>query len=182
MLVDVAALTKAYFDAPDPSVRAQQVAFGTSGHRGTSLGHSFNEAHILAIAQAICLYRRGQGIDGPLFLGIDSHALSRNAFETALEVFAANGVVTVIDEALGFTPTPVISHAIITHNRGRSAGLADGVVISPSHNPRPMAGSNTTRPMAARPIPTRPDGSRSGPMASSPRSSPESPASPTNGR
>lgn len=135
MLVDVAALTKAYFDAPDPSVRAQQVAFGTSGHRGTSLGHSFNEAHILAIAQAICLYRRGQGIDGPLFLGIDSHALSRNAFETALEVFAANGVVTVIDEALGFTPTPVISHAIITHNRGRSAGLADGVVISPSHNP-----------------------------------------------
>lgn len=135
MLVDVAALTKAYFDPPDPSLRAQQVAFGTSGHRGTSLSRSFNEAHILAIAQAICLYRREQGIDGPLFLGIDSHALSRNAFETALEVFAANGVVTVIDEALGFTPTPVISHAIITHNRGRSAGLADGVVISPSHNP-----------------------------------------------
>lgn len=135
MLVDVAALTKAYFDPPDPSLRAQQVAFGTSGHRGTSLSRSFNEAHILAIAQAICVYRREQGIDGPLFLGIDSHALSRNAFETALEVFAANGVVTVIDEALGFTPTPVISHAIITHNRGRSAGLADGVVISPSHNP-----------------------------------------------
>jgi phosphoglucomutase len=134
-LVDVAALTKAYYEQPDPSQRSQQVAFGTSGHRGSALLRSFNEAHILAIAQAICLYRREQGIDGPLFLGIDSHALSRNAFETVLEVFAANGVATIIDEKLGFTPTPVISHAIITHNRGRTAGLADGVVISPSHNP-----------------------------------------------
>jgi len=134
-LVDVAALTKAYYEQPDPSQRSQQVAFGTSGHRGSALLRSFNEAHILAIAQALCLYRREQGIDGPLFLGIDTHALSRNAFETVLEVFAANGVATIVDEKLGFTPTPVISHAIIAHNRGRTAGLADGVVISPSHNP-----------------------------------------------
>jgi phosphoglucomutase len=134
-LVDVTALTKAYYEQPDPSQRSQQVAFGTSGHRGSALLRSFNEAHILAIAQALCLYRREQGIDGPLFLGIDTHALSRNAFETVLEVFAANGVATIIDEKLGFTPTPVISHAIIAHNRGRTAGLADGVVISPSHNP-----------------------------------------------
>ena len=135
MLVDVVALTKAYYERPDPAARSQQVAFGTSGHRGSAFAKSFNEAHILAIAQAVCLYRRGQGIDGPLFLGIDTHALSRNAFESVLEVFAANGVVTMIDEKLGFTPTPVISHAILTYNRGRSSGLADGVVISPSHNP-----------------------------------------------
>ncbi|CAH1672252.1 phosphoglucomutase [Hyphomicrobiales bacterium] len=135
MLVDVAALRNAYYDQPDPAQRAQQVAFGTSGHRGTAFARSFNEAHILAIAQAVCLYRRQRGIDGPLFLGIDTHALSRNAFESVLEVFAANGVVTMIDEKLGFTPTPVISHAILTYNRGRSSGKADGVVISPSHNP-----------------------------------------------
>ncbi|MGC4069769.1 MAG: hypothetical protein QM784_34940 [Polyangiaceae bacterium] len=104
---------KAYYDQPDPAQRSQQVAFGTSGHRGTAFAKSFNEAHILAIAQAICLYRQQQGIDGPLFLGIDTHALSRNAFESVLEVFAANGVVTMIDERLGFTPTPVISHAIL---------------------------------------------------------------------
>ncbi|MDP3407635.1 phosphoglucomutase (alpha-D-glucose-1,6-bisphosphate-dependent) [Bosea sp. (in: a-proteobacteria)] len=135
LLVDVAGLTKAYFDRPDPGEPAQRVAFGTSGHRGSSFLLSFNEAHILAISQAICLYRRENGIDGPLFLGIDTHALSRPAFETALEVFVANGVVTMIDADLRFTPTPVISHAIIGHNRGRSSGLADGVVISPSHNP-----------------------------------------------
>ncbi len=134
-LIDVAALTRAYYDQPDPAHVSQRVAFGTSGHRGSSLLLSFNEAHILAIAQAICVYRKQQGIDGPLFLGIDTHALSRPAFETAVEVFAANEVVTIVDEKLRFTPTPVISHAIITHNRGRSAGLADGVVISPSHNP-----------------------------------------------
>ncbi|RDJ26899.1 alpha-D-glucose phosphate-specific phosphoglucomutase [Bosea caraganae] len=134
-LVDVAKLLQAYFDRPDPAEASQRVAFGTSGHRGSSLLLSFNEAHILAIAQAICLYRKQQGIDGPLFLGIDTHALSRPAFETALEVFAANGVVAMVDEHLRFTPTPVISHAIIGHNRGRSSGLADGVVISPSHNP-----------------------------------------------
>ncbi|QEL25431.1 alpha-D-glucose phosphate-specific phosphoglucomutase [Bosea sp. F3-2] len=135
MLVDVAALNRAYFEQPDPSQRSQQVAFGTSGHRGSAFSLSFNEAHILAIAQAICLYRQEQGINGPLFLGIDTHALSRTAFETVLEVFAANGVVTMIDEKLGFTPTPVISHAILTYNRDRSSGKADGVVISPSHNP-----------------------------------------------
>lgn len=134
-LVDVAKLTQAYFDRPDPTQAGQRVAFGTSGHRGSSFLLSFNETHILAIAQSICLYRKQHGIDGPLFLGIDTHALSRPAFETALEVFAANGVVTMVDEHLRFTPTPVISHAIIGHNRGRSSGLADGVVISPSHNP-----------------------------------------------
>jgi phosphoglucomutase len=135
LLVDLARLGQAYFEQPDPADPAQRVAFGTSGHRGSSLLHSFNEAHILAIAQAICLYRREKGIDGPLYLGIDTHALSRPAFETALEVFAANGVTTLVDEDLRFTPTPVISHAIIGHNRGRKSGLADGVVISPSHNP-----------------------------------------------
>ncbi len=135
LLVDLARLGQAYFERPDPADPAQRVAFGTSGHRGSSLLHSFNEAHILAIAQAICLYRREKGIDGPLFLGIDTHALSRPAFETALEVFAANGVTTLVDADLRFTPTPVISHAIIGHNRGRQHGLADGVVISPSHNP-----------------------------------------------
>ncbi|MFY8153918.1 MAG: phosphoglucomutase, alpha-D-glucose phosphate-specific, partial [Hyphomicrobiales bacterium] len=135
LLVDLARLGQAYFERPDPADPAQRVAFGTSGHRGSSLLRSFNEAHILAIAQAICLYRREKGIDGPLFLGIDTHALSRPAFETALEVFAANGVTTLVDADLRFTPTPVISHAIIGHNRGRKHGLADGVVISPSHNP-----------------------------------------------
>jgi phosphoglucomutase len=135
LLVDLARLGQAYRERPDPADPAQRVAFGTSGHRGSSLLRSFNEAHILAIAQAICLYRREQGIDGPLYLGIDTHALSRPAFETALEVFAANGVTTLVDEDLRFTPTPVISHAIIGHNRGRNSGLADGVVISPSHNP-----------------------------------------------
>jgi phosphoglucomutase len=134
-LVDVAKLTRAYFDRPDPAEPAQRVAFGTSGHRGSSFMLSFNEAHILAIAQAICLYRKQQGVDGPLFLGIDTHALSRPAFETAIEVFAANGVTTMVDQHLRFAPTPVISHAIIGHNRGRERGLADGVVISPSHNP-----------------------------------------------
>ncbi|MFN3672147.1 MAG: phosphoglucomutase, alpha-D-glucose phosphate-specific, partial [Bosea sp. (in: a-proteobacteria)] len=134
-LVDLGTLQAAYFDRPDPAVPGQRVAFGTSGHRGTAFQRSFNEAHILAIAQAVCLYRAQQGITGPLFLGIDTHALSRPAFETALEVFAANGVVSMVDAELGFTPTPVVSHAIISHNRGRSAGLADGVVISPSHNP-----------------------------------------------
>jgi phosphoglucomutase len=111
------------------------VAFGTSGHRGSSLKASFNEAHILATTQAICDYRREQGTDGPLFLGMDSHALSEPAFASALEVLAANGVELRVDEAGGFTPTPVISHAILTHNRGRSRGFADGIVITPSHNP-----------------------------------------------
>ena len=136
MLVNVSRLVTAYFSTvPDPAIASQRVTFGTSGHRGSAFVGSFNEAHILAIAQAVCLYRKRAGIDGPLFLGIDTHALSEPAFASALEVFAANGVETMIDAAGGYTPTPVISHAILTYNKGRKTGLADGIVISPSHNP-----------------------------------------------
>src|SRR6201984_2541082 len=136
LLIDVARLEKEYFDRkPDVSDRTQLVAFGTSGHRGSSLNGAFNEAHILAITQAICDYRRGLGIDGPLYMGKDTHALSAPAQRTALEVLAANGVQTVIQRDDGFTPTPAISHAILVHNRGRDDGLADGIVITPSHNP-----------------------------------------------
>jgi len=136
LLVNIPRLITAYYAVvPDPAVPAQRVAFGTSGHRGGAFAGSFNEAHILAITQAVCLYRRQAGIDGPLFLGMDTHALSEPAFASALEVLAANGVETMIDAPGGYTPTPVISHAILTHNHGRKAGLADGIVISPSHNP-----------------------------------------------
>ncbi|MEO5756436.1 MAG: phosphoglucomutase (alpha-D-glucose-1,6-bisphosphate-dependent) [Mesorhizobium sp.] len=136
LLVNVARLVTAYYETvPDPAIASQRVAFGTSGHRGSPFAAAFNENHILAISQAVCLYRRLAGTDGPLFLGIDTHALSEPAFASALEVFAANGVETMIDEHHGYTPTPVISHAILTYNRGRTAGLADGIVISPSHNP-----------------------------------------------
>jgi phosphoglucomutase len=135
-LVDVDALVKAYYDrVPDPSVAAERVAFGTSGHRGSSLLTSFNEAHILAATQAICLYRKSARIDGPLFLGFDTHALSAPAFRSAVEVLAANEVDVVVSEDGEFTPTPAISHAILTYNRGRHSGLADGIVITPSHNP-----------------------------------------------
>ena len=135
-LVNVSRLVTAYFAAvPDPAIPTQRVSFGTSGHRGSAFDCAFNEAHILAIAQAICLCRHRAGIDGPLFVGMDTHALSEPAFATALEVFAANGIETMIDAAGGYTPTPVISHAILTYNKGRRAGLADGVIISPSHNP-----------------------------------------------
>lgn len=135
-LIDVDGLIAAYCDnVPDPAVPAQRVAFGTSGHRGTALEHSFNEWHVLAITQAICDYRKTQGIDGPLFLGIDTHALSRPAGESALEVLAANGVDVMIAANDEFTPTPAVSHAILTHNRGRQDGLADGIVVTPSHNP-----------------------------------------------
>ena len=135
-LVDVPRLVTAYFtQTPDPADPAQRVAFGTSGHRGSAFDGTFNEAHILAISQAVCRHRRAAGVNGPLFIGIDTHALSRPALATALEVFAANGVDAFIDEHDGFTPTPVISHAILTYNRGRTAGLADGVIITPSHNP-----------------------------------------------
>jgi phosphoglucomutase len=120
---------------PDPKEPTQRVAFGTSGHRGSSAQRSFNEAHILATSQAVAEYRAAGGIDGPLFLGIDTHALSEPALISAVEVFAANGVEVMIDACSGFTPTPVVSHAILSHNRGRSSGLADGVVITPSHNP-----------------------------------------------
>ncbi len=135
-LVDVPKLLAAYVDLrPDPTVPAQRVSFGTSGHRGSSFERSFNEWHVLSISQAICEYRRSKGIDGPLYLGIDTHALSQPAFETALEVLAANGVRTMIAKDGEFTPTPVVSHAILVYNRGRSSGLADGIVITPSHNP-----------------------------------------------
>ena len=136
ILVDVPKLLAAYVDLkPDPSLPAQRVAFGTSGHRGSSLERSFNEVHILAISQAICEYRKSKGIDGPLFIGCDTHALSQPAFENALEVLAANGVETMVSAGGEFTPTPAVSHAILVHNRGRRSGLADGIVITPSHNP-----------------------------------------------
>jgi phosphoglucomutase len=136
MLVDVARLEREYFEGqPDVSDRNQLVAFGTSGHRGSPLHGTFTEAHILAITQAICDYRRGQGIDGPLYMGKDTHALSAPAQRTALEVLAANGVETIIQENDGVTPTPVISRAILVYNRGRKDHLADGIVITPSHNP-----------------------------------------------
>ncbi|HXE79052.1 MAG TPA: phosphoglucomutase (alpha-D-glucose-1,6-bisphosphate-dependent) [Rhodanobacter sp.] len=136
ILVDVSALLAAYGDlVPDPSEPTQRVAFGTSGHRGSSFTRSFNAAHILAISQAICEYRKSRGIDGPLFIGADTHALSAPAFENALEVLAANGVETMISRGGEFTPTPAVSHAILVYNRGRSSGLADGIVITPSHNP-----------------------------------------------
>ncbi|MCM2278761.1 MAG: phosphoglucomutase (alpha-D-glucose-1,6-bisphosphate-dependent) [Oligoflexia bacterium] len=136
LLIDVDTLTRAYHELePDPLIPAQQVAFGTSGHRGTSQERSFNRAHILAVSQAVCEHRRKAGITGPLFVGIDTHALSRPALETALTVLVAQGAEVFIDRERGFTPTPVISHAILTHNRGRDSGLADGIVITPSHNP-----------------------------------------------
>src|SRR5579863_2978175 len=136
MLVDVARLEHEYYERrPDVGDPNQLVSFGTSGHRGTSLRGTFTEAHILAISQAICEYRRQQGIDGPLFMGKDTHALSTPAQRTALEVLAANQVETVIQPDEGVTPTPVISRAIIVHNRGRKTGLADGIVVTPSHNP-----------------------------------------------
>ena len=136
MLANIPRLMRAYYtERPDPAVPEQRVTFGTSGHRGSALDGAFNEAHILAITQAICLYRRRHGIDGPLFLGIDTHALSESALASALEVLGANGVETMIDDRDGYTPTPVISHAILTYNRGRASGLADGIVVTPSHNP-----------------------------------------------
>jgi len=134
-LVNVDTLLDAYRHVPDPAVPGERVSFGTSGHRGSSLKRSFNEHHILAVVQAICEYRHSQGTTGPLFVGIDTHALSRPAFETTLEVLAANGVEVMVDRHGGYTPTPVISHAILTHNRGRSSGHSDGIVITPSHNP-----------------------------------------------
>ena len=136
ILIDVPQLLAAYADlVPDPADPAQRVAFGTSGHRGSSLSRSFNAAHVLAISQAICDYRAMKGIDGPLFVAIDTHALSAPAFEQALEVFVANEVTTMISAGTPYTPTPVLSHAILTYNRGRTEHLADGIVLSPSHNP-----------------------------------------------
>src|ERR1043166_6603538 len=136
ILVDIPRLISAYYtEVPDPAVATQRVAFGTSGHRGSSFAASFNEWHVLAIAQAICRYRKQKGIDGPLFLGIDTHALSVPASYSVLEVLAANGVEVMLSANDEYTPTPAISHAILTYNRGRTTGLADGVVVTPSHNP-----------------------------------------------
>src|SRR5450631_2335595 len=136
MLVNVPRLVTAYFsNKPDPKIPSQRVAFGTSGHRGSAFDNAFNEAHILAISQAICDHRSQSRITGPLFVGIDTHALSEPALASALEVFAANEVDTLIDERDGYTPTPVVSHAILTYNKNRESGLADGIVITPSHNP-----------------------------------------------
>ena len=136
MLINVPRLVTAYFTGePDPTVPSQRVAFGTSGHRGSAFDNAFNEAHILAISQAICRYRSRSRITGPLFVGIDTHALSEPAFASALEVFAANDVNAMIDERDGYTPTPVVSHAILTYNKNCKSGLADGIVITPSHNP-----------------------------------------------
>jgi phosphoglucomutase len=135
-LVDVERLVRAYYELrPDVEDPEQRVAFGTSGHRGSSFNATFNEVHILAITEAISRYRRANGIDGPLFLGRDTHALSEPAFRTALEVLSAHGVQVMVDSGRGYTPTPVISHSILTHNRGRQTELADGIVITPSHNP-----------------------------------------------
>ena len=136
LLVNVPRLMTAYFSLrPDPSILAQRVAFGTSGHRGSAFDSAFNEAHILAISQAICHHRQRKGITGPLFIGIDTHALSEAALATALEVFVANDVTVMVDASGGYTPTPVVSHAILTYNKNRNSALADGIVITPSHNP-----------------------------------------------
>jgi len=140
-LVDIPRLITAYYsERPDPGVAAQRVAFGTSGHRGSSFELGFNEFHVLAISQAICEHRARHSIDGPLFIGFDTHALSAPAFATALEVLAANGVEIMISAADEYTPTPAVSHAILTYNRGRKTGLADGIVITPSHNPPDSGG------------------------------------------
>ena len=141
VLVDVPRLITAYYtERPDPAVSAQRVAFGTSGHRGSSFDASFNEAHVLAISQAICRYRKQHGIDGPLFIGFDTHALSAPAFASALEVLAANDVTVMTSANNEYTPTPAVSHAILNYNRGRTSGLADGIVITPSHNPPDSGG------------------------------------------
>ena len=136
MLVNVARLITAYYsEAPDPGIPLQRVAFGTSGHRGSAFDKTFNQAHVLAISQAICWYRKRQGIDGPLFIGIDTHALSEPAFASALEVLAANGVEVMMAADGEYTPTPAVSQAILAYNRDRKTGLADGIVVTPSHNP-----------------------------------------------
>jgi len=136
LLVDVPRLVTAYYtEVPDPAIPGQEILFGTSGHRGSAFRSSFNEAHILAIAQAVCECRKRGGIDGPLFVGVDTHALSVPASATALEVLAANGVDVMLARDDEYTPTPAVSHAIVTHNRGRTTGLADGIVVTPSHNP-----------------------------------------------
>jgi len=140
-LVDIPRLITAYYtERPDPGIAAQRVAFGTSGHRGSSFEVGFNELHVLSISQAICEYRRRESIGGPLFIGFDTHALSAPAYASALEVLAANGVEVMVSAAGEYTPTPAVSHAILNFNRGRDSGLADGIVITPSHNPPDSGG------------------------------------------
>src|SRR2546428_12084880 len=149
MLLDVAKLVTAYYaEVPDPSVPGQRVAFGTSGHRGSSFEKTFNEWHVLAISEAICRYRRQEGIGGPLFLGFDTHALSVPACTTAVEVLAANGIDIMLAEHDAYTPTPAVSHAILSYNRGRptGGGLADGNVVTPSHNPPDNGGLDHKTP------------------------------------
>lgn len=155
LLPNIPRLVTAYYtNKPDPGKSNEQVAFGTSGHRGTSLANSFNEDHVLAICQAICEYRQAQGISGPLYMGMDTHALSEPAFASAVEVFAANQTDIFIQKGLGYTPTPAISRAILVYNKGKSSGLADGVVITPSHNP-PGDGGFKYNPPSAGPADTR---------------------------
>src|ERR1700761_8946733 len=146
-------LTDYFLLRPDGNVPAQQVSFGTSGHRGTAFDRAFNEWHVLAISQAICEYRKSKGIDGPLFLGIDTHAVSAAACASAIEVLAANGVEVMLAERDEYTPTPAVSHAIVVYNRGRKSGLADGIVVTPSHNP-PMDGGFKYNPTNGGPADT----------------------------
>ena len=158
LLPNIPRLVTAYYtNKPDPDKSNEQVAFGTSGHRGTSLANSFNEDHVLAICQAICEYRQAQGISGPLYMGMDTHALSEPAFASAVEVFAANQTDIFIQKGLGYTPTPAISRAILVYNKGKSSGLADGVVITPSHNPPGDGGFKSIRHRLVRQIRVRPE-------------------------
>ena len=165
VLVNIPRLVSAYYTLhPDPQNPDQAVAFGTSGHRGSSLIGSFNEDHVLAISQAIAEYRKAAGITGPLFMGMDTHALSEPAHNTALEVFAGNGVELMIHAGMRYTPTPVISHAILTYNAAHPGTQADGVVISPSHNPPEDGGFKYNPLTAAPPILIPPSGSKPAPM------------------
>lgn len=168
-LVETGKLLDAYSALkPDPAVPAERVASGTSGHRGSSFTRSFNEAHVLAIGQAICHYRRQADIDGPLFIGCDTHALSHPPFESALEVLAANGVEVMVSLGGEYTPTPALSRAILVCNKDRSSGLADGIVITPSHNPPEDGGLKCNPTQAVRPTATSRAGSKVRPTACSP--------------
>ena len=167
ILVNVPRLVSAFYTLkPDADNPAHRVAFGTSGHRGSSLEHSFNEDHILATSQAICELRRSRGLSGPLYVGMDTHALSEPALRTAVEVFAANGLDIVLQAGLGYTPTPVISHAILTYNRDRTSGLADGVSSPRLITHLRMAALSTTPRRLGRPIPKPPSLSRTAPTRS----------------
>lgn len=163
-LADIAKLVTAYYThEPDYTLPEQRIAFGTSGHRGSSFNHTFNENHVLVMTQAICDYKNAHGLNGPLFLGIDTHALSMPAYTTALEVLAGNGVDVMLAHGDEYTPTPAVSFAIIAHNRGRTSGLADGIIITPLITLPPAAASNTTPPTEDQRMPRSPDGSKSAP-------------------